>query len=108
MKVTQMTSNRGNTIANQFIVSGATLSIGDDVYSGEVFQSYNSVIALKAYRKEGSTEPRKVFLDERYWDYSATTRKYRGQFLGEGIAETHKKIESGEYILADLNGGELS
>ena len=44
-----------------------------------------------------------TYLDEHYWDYSATTGKYRNQFLGEGIAETRAKIESGEYILIDLN-----
>jgi len=38
-----------------------------------------------------------VYLNENYWDYSATTGKHRNQFLGEGIAETRKKIKSGEY-----------
>ena len=45
----------------------------------------------------------KIYLDEYYWDYSVTTGKYRNEFLGEGIAETRKKIASGEYILTDLN-----
>jgi|TARA_R100000479_G_scaffold54981_1_gene26072 hypothetical protein len=45
----------------------------------------------------------KVFLDKNYWDYSTTTGKYRNAFLGENIAETRKKIKSGEYILVDLN-----
>ena len=44
-----------------------------------------------------------VFLDQNRWDYSTTTGKYRNEFLGEGIAETRKKIKSGEYILTDLN-----
>jgi hypothetical protein len=61
-----------------------------------MFRSYRSNIAFVAY--DGS-----AFLDERYWDYSVTTGKYRNQFLGETKAETQAKIDSGEYILTDLN-----
>lgn len=45
----------------------------------------------------------KIRLDERYWDYSLTTSKGRCEFLNEKKTETEKKIESGEYILTDLN-----
>jgi hypothetical protein len=38
-----------------------------------------------------------VYLNEKYWDYSITTGKHRNEFLGESIAETRKKIKSGEY-----------
>ena len=87
-KVRQMTSSRsGNPVANQFTI------ITSD---GEYFQSYNSVIAFKD--NEGN-----VTLDDYTWDYSRTTSKYRRQFLGEGIADTRAKIESGEYKLANLN-----
>ena len=61
----------------------------------EYFQSYRSIIAK---RSKG-----KIYLDDYYWDYSVTTGKYRNEFLGEGIAENRKKIESGEYILTKLN-----
>lgn len=87
MKVQNMLSNSGNAIANQFVITG-----GDR----EIFQSYKSTIAI---RENGITT-----LDLYYWDYSVTTGKYRNMFLGEGIAETRKKIASGEYVLADLNG----
>ena len=86
MKVENMTSARGNTVPNQFIITDN----GD-----EYFQSYKSIIAK---RSEG-----KIYLDDYYWDYSTTTGKYRNEFLGEGIAETRKKIASGEYILTNLN-----
>ena len=86
MKVQNMTSARGNTIANQFIINDK---------GEEYFQSYRSMIAKKSQGK--------IYLDEYYWDYSVTTGKYRNIFLGEGIAETRKKIASGEYILTDLN-----
>tara|TARA_B100001093_G_C26247460_1_gene767107 strand:+ start:326 stop:589 length:264 start_codon:yes stop_codon:yes gene_type:complete len=86
MKVKNMTSTRGNKIANQFLITDN---------GEEYFQSYKSMIAKKS---EG-----KIYLDEYYWDYSVTTGKYRNQFLGEGIADTRKKIEQGVYILTDLN-----
>ena len=82
-----MKSTRGNKIANQFEIYGN---------KGKYFQSYNSIIAF--INKKGQ-----VYLDEYYWDYSVTTRKYRNEFLGEGIAETRKKIANGEYILTNLN-----
>tara|TARA_Y100001973_G_C5114602_1_gene289453 strand:+ start:348 stop:611 length:264 start_codon:yes stop_codon:yes gene_type:complete len=86
MKVENMTSSQGNKVANQFLITDN----GD-----EYFQSYRSMIAKKSQGK--------IYLDEYYWDYSVTTGKYRNIFLGEGIAETRKKIASGEYILTDLN-----
>ena len=87
-KVRQMKSVRsGRPVANQFILYTS---------EGNYFQSYNSVIAFKA--NDG-----KVTLDDYYWDYSRTTGVYRNKFLGEGIADTRSKIESGEYKLADLN-----
>ena len=81
-----MTSTRGNKVANQFIINDK---------GEEYFQSYRSIIAKKSQGK--------IYLDEYYWDYSTTTGKYRNQFLNEGIADTRKKIQSGEYILTDLN-----
>lgn len=87
MKVENMISARGNKVANQFLVT--------DDKGNEYFQSYRSMIAKKSQGK--------IYLDEYYWDYSTTTGKYRNDFLGEGIADTRKKIASGEYILTDLN-----
>ena len=87
-KVRQLTSNTShNPIANQF-------EIWTD--KGYFFQSYNSIILF--IDKKG-----KVYLDNYYWDYSTTTGKYRNQVLGEGIAETRKRIKAKEYILKDLN-----
>lgn len=86
MRVENMTSARGNKVANQFIINDN---------GAEYFQSYRSIIAKKSQGK--------IYLDEYYWDYSTTTGKYRNQFLNEGIADTRKKIASGEYILTDLN-----
>tara|TARA_R110002110_G_scaffold234669_3_gene450713 strand:+ start:87 stop:365 length:279 start_codon:yes stop_codon:yes gene_type:complete len=88
-KVRQLTSNTShNPIANQF-------EIWTD--KGYFFQSYNSIIYFQC-KKTG-----KKYLDKNDWDYSTTTGKYRNQVLGEGIAETRKRIKAKEYILKDLN-----
>lgn len=89
IKVRNMRSSRGNAVANQFIIEA------DD---WEIFQSYGSVIAKKMYDGSGKT-----YIDENYWDYSRTTGKYRNDFLGENRNITQMKINSGEYILTDLN-----
>ena len=91
MKVQNITSNNGNKIANQFIIT--------DDKQNEYFQSYNSMIVKKDYESDQV----KIYLDQKYWNYSNTTGKYRNIFLGETITETKKKIKSGEYILTDLN-----
>lgn len=88
MKVQNMKSDNGNSIPNQFIITDDKGSI--------YFQSYESIIAV--IHRSG-----KIYLDEKYWDYSVTTGKYRNQFLGETKKETQKKINSGEYILCNLN-----
>jgi len=88
MRVTNMLSPRSNNpVANQFIVTD-----GADRY----FQSYDSVIV--------KVTPKGTFLDEKYWDCSVTTSKYRNRFLGENSAETKRKINDGTYILTNLNG----
>jgi hypothetical protein len=91
MKVENITSNNGNKIANQFVIT--------DDKQNEYFQSYNSMIVKKDYESDQV----KIYLDQKYWNYSNTTGKYRNIFLGETITETKKKIKSGEYILTDLN-----
>ena len=45
----------------------------------------------------------KIKLNLRDAFYSKTTSKYRNMFLGETTKETQKKINSGEYILTNLN-----
>ena len=91
MKVTSMVSSKGNKVANQFIITK------DD--NTEYFQSYDSIIAMKMRNSKGTA----ILLDEKTWDYSKTTGKYRNIFLGENKAITQKKIDSGEYKLTQLN-----
>lgn len=87
MKVSNMQSNNGNNIANQFEI------IADN--GDRLFQSYSSIIVKISNGK--------TYLDENDWNYSNTTRKYRNQYLNETTKETQSKIDSGEYILIDLN-----
>ena len=100
MKVENMTSSRGNKIANQFIIRDEENEMSGNAV--EYFQSYNTII-VKRDKFRAGVEKRQVWLDREKWDYSVTTGKYRNQFLGETKKETEKKIKSGEYILTDLN-----
>jgi len=84
--VTTLKTRSGNNAENQF-----EIKIGDI----RIFQSYNAIIA--------KIENGKTALDEKFWNYSNTTSKYRNIFLNETTAETKKKIDSGEYKLENLN-----
>lgn len=70
----------------------AEITAKDGIY----LQSYESIIAVK--RPDGSIE-----LDKKFWDYSATTRKHRAQFLQEESKIVKAKIASGVYKLVNLN-----
>jgi hypothetical protein len=91
MKTQNMTSTNGNKVANQFIIN--------DDNGNTFFQSYKSIIV----KLNGDD----VELDQKYWNYSNTTGKYRNIFLNETIKDTREKIKSGEYKLTDLNGGNI-
>jgi hypothetical protein len=91
MKTENMTSTNGNKVANQFTIT--------DDNGNTFFQSYSSII-VKINSGDGNYD---VELDQKYWNYSNTTGKYRNIFLNETIKDTRKKIKSGEYKLVDLN-----
>jgi hypothetical protein len=74
-------------VPNQFVIR--------DDNGVRYFQSYGSIIV----REDANS----ITLDERYWDYSRTTGKYRNKFLGESIKETRVKIANNIYKLANLN-----
>lgn len=86
MKVRNIESYKGNATPNQFIIEDRGVTY---------FQSYNSII-VKIDKGE-------VFLDEKYWNYSKTTGKYRNIFLGEDKKEIERKIKEGTYTLINLN-----
>lgn len=86
MKVSNIVNNRGNIVANQFLIID-----GNKTY----FQSYRSIIV--------KIENGQIMLDPVYWNYSRTTSKHRSTFLNESTKETQRKIKEGVYILQDLN-----
>ena len=96
LKIKNMYSCEGTNreVPNQFSVSFPN--------GKEYFQSYEKVIVYRPSFKG------QIYLDRKYWDYSVTTGMYRNQYLGEGIAETRKKIKGGTYRLANLNQGAFS
>ena len=100
MKVENMCSNNGREVANQFIITEEGRGALGNFTRRKTFQSYDSVIAVITMWPDNLPT---VELDERYWDYSKTTGKYRNLFLGENKKETERKIKSGEYVLTNLN-----
>lgn len=71
MKVRNMRSSRTNReVANQFILEGD---------NKVVFQSYQSIICVIDYDKQGAD---RITLGHD-WDYSKTTSKYLYQFLND-------------------------
>ena len=96
MKVTPLLGRKGKSVTNQYVIT--------DGQGNTYFQSYKSIIAKISPNLDKSSARRfQTILDKYYWDYSATTSRYRNVFLGETTAETRAKIKSGEYTLASLN-----
>lgn len=91
MKVSNITNNRNNIVANQFII---------ETDNATYFQSYKSIIVKI---EDNGSLPDKITLDPVYWNYSRTTSKHRSSFLNESTKETEKKIKEGVYILENLN-----
>lgn len=89
VKVSNIYSDNSNATPNQFEIRTSL---------GVYFQSYDSIIAFIPDRWG-----KKTILDEKYWNYSTTTGKYRNIFLGEKRPETERKIKEGIYLLKDLN-----
>ena len=90
MKVENMTSNNGNKIANQFIIY-------DDDNDCTYFQSYDSIIVQKIENECF------IYLDEKYWNYSKTTSKYRNKFLNMTTKEIENGIKDNTILLINLN-----
>ena len=95
MKVSNMTSSRGNAVPNQFIIAHERGMF----HKTTVFQSYNTTIAKRTESTHGTT----LQLDRDLWDYSRTTSKYRNQFTGLTTAQTKAGIKDGSIKLVDLN-----
>ena len=113
MKVENMTSSRGNKIANQFLINEKlekhhykylckkyNVKFQEGMkYSRFAFQSYDSTIVV--ILSNGYTQ--EVILDNYYWNYSRTTSRYRNIFLNETSKQIESKIKQGIYKLVKLN-----
>ncbi len=99
MKVKNMTNSNGRAVPNQFIITEEGRGALGNFTSKQVFQSYDSIIAVITRWPDEI----RIELDHDTWDYSKTTGKYRNQFLGETKKQTQAKIDSGEYVLTNLN-----
>ena len=88
MKVSNMYSNNGNQVPNQFIIDNGNKTL---------FQSYKTIVAVK--------ENGKVTLDSNALEYSNTTLKYLKQFLNtsDSKKQLQAKIENDFYQVEDLN-----
>lgn len=73
-------------VQNQLVIT--------DAMNNRWFQSYETVIACKTSRGN-------VILNNQ-WEYSKTTSKYLGRFLGETTKEIRQKVANGTYKLDDL------
>ena len=93
-KTKRMTGRSGSPVRNHWLIS---------VENGVALQSYNSIIAFRFTKNFGKFNKGDVLLDRSTWNYSPTTARYRRIFLGEGKAETERKIAAGEYRLEALN-----
>jgi len=101
IKVENMTSNRGNKIANQFIIT----HLIETGYIREYFQSYKSMIAMRSYYPFDTdlNKNQVVFLDPDFWNYSRTTSKYLNQFLGLTSKEIKLLIDADAFEFRNLN-----
>ena len=87
IKVSNLVSDSGNNIANQFSIRTP---------KGRYFQSYDSMIAFVPYHGL-------IKLDATYWDYSRTTSKYRNRFLGLTTDQIKQQIKDKTIKLTNLN-----
>lgn len=90
VKVEPLINERGRDVSNHFVIN----TDEGTYYQG--LRTERSIIAFKD--KLGN-----VTLDKNYWDYPDPIEKNRERFLGEDEEVTAKKVEKGEYQLADLN-----
>ena len=79
MKIENMKSNKGNNVANQFLIRGEKET---------TFQSYNKTIARTYYSEMLDTTM--LELNGDWWDYTNTTRKYFKQFINEETPYTYE------------------
>jgi len=114
-----MTGRTGKPVANQFVIKANRIPVyfekkqvdllavcnyshynqnfGNcyNISSGNLFQSYESIVALIDYAG-------RKFIDHRYYKYSKTTSKYLSQFFDMTSKEIEQGIKAGEIRLCEI------
>lgn len=88
MEIRNLIGHNGNSIKNQFVIT--------DKHGNTYFQSYGKIIAK-------IDTLGKITLDEKYWDYSATTRRNRNLFLALDSKEIKIYIRMKKITFTNLN-----
>jgi len=118
MRVTNLTGRTGKPVSNQFVIKAHRIPVyfeemqedlsrdnytyynqnfGNcyNISSGDLFQSYESLVALIDYAG-------RKFIDHRYYKYSKTTSKYLSQFFDMTSKEIEQGIKAGEIRLCEI------
>ena len=96
VRVENLTSDRGNKIANQFKITHNKNDYECSVY----FQSYETIIAKVNKRTMYNDE---IILDIHALNYSRTTSKYLYKFLNMNRKQIENLIKKKEITLKNLN-----
>ena len=88
-----------NPIPNQFVIVESGKEKKRTFDYKITFLSWETVIAVQIIHYSKI----KTILDEKYWNYTTTTAKYRDIFLDSTPTITLKNIKSGIYKLKNLN-----
>lgn len=80
--------NGYGTAPNQFIIQ---------FKNGRILQSYNTIVCGELYGKSNS-----CFVTSAH-DYSTTTSRFVGQFLGMNLNERRKAIKDGTLMYYEIN-----
>lgn len=93
IRVSNMTSDNGNKIPNQFIL---------EFENGRVFQSYESIIVVSFWYSESGKHNNKTYFGED-WNASRTTSKYRNRFLHRDTEWCKKQVTDNKILVLDLD-----
>ena len=88
MIVNNFKNDKGKPVTNQFIIG---------FQDWEIFQSYNSIIAVT------KNDSNYILLDEKFHNYSVTTSRYLYLFLNMNRKEINFKYKQGYIRYCDLN-----
>lgn len=69
--------------------------------NGVIFQSYDSIIAISFFYRDGSDFSNKIYFGKE-WDYSTTTSNHRNRFLCRDSKWCKDMVTKNEILVIDL------